>query len=126
MKDALKILIVDDEPEARELLKFILQEQEGLRVAGMAGSVDEAISLFKGEEPDLVLLDIQMPGKDGFHFIEHLRQNGLDPGIIFVTAFDHYAIQAIRNSVFDYIMKPLKQEELLSAISRFRDAKSQG
>ena len=126
MEEALKILIVDDEPEARELLKYILQEKEGLSVAGMAGGVDEAISLLKKEKPDLVLLDIQMPGKDGFHFIEMVKQSGLDPGIIFVTAFDHYAIQAIRNSVLDYIMKPVKQDELFSAINRFRERKARG
>ena len=126
MEEALKILIVDDEPEARELLKFILQEKEGLTVVGLAGNVDDAISILKKNEPDLVLLDIQMPGKDGFHFIEQVKQSGLEPGIIFVTAFDHYAIQAIRNSVFDYIMKPVMQEELFSAIARFSERKSKG
>lgn len=121
MDEALKILIVDDEPEARELLKYILQERDGIVVSGMAGSVDEGLSLIKEEAAHLVLLDIQMPGKDGFDFIEQLKQSGLEPGIIFVTAFDHYAIQAIRNSVFDYIMKPVKQDELFSAIDRFRE-----
>lgn len=124
MEELLKILIVDDEPEARELLKFILQEKNGLKVVGLAGNVDEGITLLKQEEPDLVLLDIQMPGKDGFHFIEQVKQDGLEPGIIFVTAFDHYAIQAIRNSVFDYLMKPVRQDELFSAISRFRSKKN--
>ena len=104
MKEPLKILIVDDEPEARELLKFILLEEDGLSVVGMAGTVDEAVKLLKREQPDLVLLDIQMPDKDGFHFIELVNQNSHKPGIIFVTAFDNYAIQAIRNSVFDYIL----------------------
>ncbi len=80
MEEALKILIVDDEPEARELLKFILQEREGLVVSALAGSVDEGISLLKEEEAHLVLLDIQMPGKDGFDFIKQLKQSGLDPG----------------------------------------------
>jgi two-component system LytT family response regulator len=126
VEEALKILIVDDEPEARELLKFILQEKEGLAVVGLAGNVDDAVSILKKNEPDLVLLDIQMPGKDGFHFIEQVKQSGLEPGIIFVTAFDHYAIQAIRNSVFDYIMKPVMQEELFSAIARFGDRKRKG
>lgn len=126
MEEALKILIVDDEPEARELLKYILQEREGIVVSALAGSVDEGISLLKEEEAHLVLLDIQMPGKDGFDFIKQLKQSGLDPGVIFVTAFDHYAIQAIRNSVFDYIMKPVKQDELFSAIDRFRERKERG
>lgn len=123
MEQTLRILIVDDEPEARELLKFILQEEDGLEVVGLAGNVDEAVALLKQEEPGLVLLDIQMPGKDGFHFIDQVRQSGLEPGIIFVTAFDHYAVQAIRNSVFDYIMKPVMQKELFNAISRFRSKK---
>lgn len=126
MEEPLKILIVDDEPEARELMKFILQEEDGLLVTGLAAGVEEALVLYKQKTPDLVLLDIQMPGKDGFDFIEQLKQNGQEPGIIFVTAFDHYAIQAIRNSVFDYIMKPVKQEELFSAIGRFRERKRKG
>ncbi len=119
-QEALRILIVDDEPEARELLKFILQEREGLKVCGLARNVDEAIELFEAEKPDLVFLDIQMPGKDGFHFIEYVRQSGQNPGIVFVTAFEHYAIQAIRKSVFDYIMKPVRQENLFAAIERFQ------
>ena len=72
------------------------------------------------EHPHLVLLDIQMPEKDGFHFIEEVHRSGEDPGIIFVTAYEHYAIQAIRNSVFDYILKPVHQDELFDAIERFR------
>lgn len=120
MPELLKILIVDDEPEARELLKFMLQEEEGIEIAGTAGNVDQAVTLLHGQSPHLVLLDIQMPGKDGFHFIEQVRDSGLEPGIIFVTAYEHYAIQAIRNSVFDYIMKPVRQKELNAAIKRFR------
>jgi two-component system LytT family response regulator len=116
----LKILVVDDEPEARELLNYILREQEGIEVVGMAGNVDQALKLLKEMHPDLVFLDIQMPGKDGFQFINAVRNSSYDPGIIFVTAFDSYAIQAIRNSVFDYIMKPVRQEEILHAIERFR------
>jgi DNA-binding LytR/AlgR family response regulator len=120
MEDLLKILVVDDEPEARELLKFMLQESDGVSVIGTAGDVDEAIHLLKKERPHLVLLDIQMPGKDGFHFIEQIQGMDQEPGVIFVTAYEHYAIQAIRNSVFDYILKPVHQEELDRAILRFR------
>jgi len=123
MEDLLKILIVDDEPEASELLNYMLQEDKSLSVVGIASHVDEAIRLLKLEVPHLVLLDIQMPGKDGFNFIEQVQAAGLEPGIIFVTAYEHYAIQAIRNSVFDYIMKPVRQEELDNAIKRFRQLK---
>ena len=120
MEDLLKILVVDDEPEARELLKYMLQESDGISVIGTAGDVDEAIRIMKREKPHLVLLDIQMPGKDGFQFIEQIQGSGHEPGVIFVSAYEHYAIQAIRNSVFDYILKPVHQEELDSAILRFR------
>lgn len=120
MREPLKILLVDDEPEARELLKYMLLGNQGVQVVGVAGNVDEALKLMQSERPQLVLLDIQMPEKDGFHFIEQVHKWGEDPGIIFVTAYEHYAIQAIRNSVFDYILKPVHQEELDSAIERFR------
>lgn len=120
MEEVLKILLVDDEPEVRELLNYMLAGKKELAVVGSAGTVDEAVKLMKKERPDLVLLDIQMPEKDGFHFVEQVQRSGEDPGIIFVTAYEHYAIQAIRNSVFDYILKPVHQEELDNAIERFR------
>jgi len=123
MEDLLKVLIVDDEPEARELLKYMLQDQENIEVVGVAGNVDEAMVQLKQENPHLVLLDIQMPGKDGFNFIELVHETGLEPGIIFVTAYEHYAIQAIRNSVLDYIMKPVRQGELDGAIQRYRSSR---
>ncbi len=123
MEDLLRILIVDDEPEARELLKYMLQDKENLEVVGLAGNVDEAMVLLNQTDPHLVLLDIQMPGKDGFNFIELVQEKGLEPGIIFVTAYEHYAIQAIRNSVFDYIMKPVRQGELDGAIGRYRSSR---
>ena len=120
MEEVLKILLVDDEPEALELLSYMLAAKKGTRVVGKAGTVDAAVELMQNEDPDLVLLDIQMPEKDGFHFIEQVQRTGKNPGIIFVTAFEHYAIQAIRNSVFDYILKPVHQEELDQAIERYR------
>jgi len=120
MEDLLKILVVDDEPEARELLKFMLHESDGISVIGTAGDVDEALMIVKREKPHLILLDIQMPGKNGFQLIEQIQGYDDEPGVIFVTAYEHYSIQAIRNSVFDYILKPVHQEELDSAILRFR------
>jgi len=121
MIEELKIVLVDDEPEARELLSYMLAGHKGVSVVGTAGNVDEALKLVLRETPHLVLLDIQMPEKDGFHFIEQVHNSGADPGIIFVTAYEHYAIQAIRNSVFDYILKPVHQDELEGAIERFRE-----
>ncbi len=121
MDDQINILIVDDEPEARELLQYIIQGEPGLNITGLAENVDEAFEFLKKDQPDLVFLDIQMPEKDGFKFIEQVHQAGYYPGIVFVTAYEHYAIQAIRNSVFDYILKPIRREELIDAIGRFRN-----
>ena len=106
MEEVLKILLVDDEPEARELLRYMLLEKKGISIVGAAGNVDEALQLMQNEHPHLVLLDIQMPGKDGFNFIEQIQRSAEKPGIIFVTAYEHYAIQAIRHSVFDISLNP--------------------
>lgn len=120
MLKSLKILIVDDEPEARELLGLMIRDREDLEIAGLAGSVDEAIGMLKEHKPDLTLLDIQMPEKDGFQFIEEMNKIGILSGIIFVTAFENYAIRAIRSAAFDYILKPVKLNELIDSIDRFK------
>lgn len=125
MEKDIRVLIVDDEPEARELLQFILADMPDFKVVGLAGDVDQAMGYFTGNPPDLVFLDIHMPDKDGFQLIDYIRREGLNPGIIFVTAFDNYAIKAIRNSVFDYILKPIRKSELQDALERFKQSARQ-
>lgn len=121
MDHSLQVLVVDDEPEARELLRYMLQDEEDVELVGEAGDVDEALRIMKRKNPGLVILDIQMPGKDGFHFIEQIHQQGYQPGIILVTAYENYAIRAIRSAVFDYILKPVRRQELSEAISRYKN-----
>lgn len=117
----IKTLIIDDEPEVRDLLTILLRNYPDLEVSGMASNVDDAVKLALSIKPDLVLLDIQMPGKDGFTFLEELRKYSLFPGIIFVTAYENYAVRAIRNAAFDYLLKPISKSELFGAIDRFRE-----
>jgi len=117
----IKTLIIDDEPEVRDLLRILLRNHSDIELSGAASNVDEAVSLALKVKPDLVLLDIQMPGKDGFSFLEELRTYSLFPGIIFVTAYENYAVRAIRNAAFDYLLKPVVKEELFAAIDRFRE-----
>jgi two-component system LytT family response regulator len=117
----IRVLIIDDEPEVRDLLSILLRDYPGLEVVGLASDVDEAIRITLDKKPDLVLLDIQMPGKDGFTYLEELRSLQLYPGIIFVTAYENYAIRAIRNAAFDYLLKPIRKEELFRSISRFTE-----
>ena len=116
----IKLLIVDDEQDVRELLTIYLSKYPDVQVIGTADSVDSAVSLTMDKKPDLVLLDISMPGKDGFSYISEIQEKELYPGIIFVTAFENYAIRAIRNAAFDYLLKPLKREDLFGALDRFK------
>ncbi len=117
----LSILIVDDEPEARDLLTMLLEKVDGVEVAGTAESVDQALSMVTDCSPDLILLDIQMPVKTGFDLVSQLHELGMDQGYIFVTAYDEYAIEAIRQSAFDYLLKPVDPVILEDAIRRFRE-----
>lgn len=119
-EENISILIVDDEPEARDLLTILLDRIEGVNLAGEAANVDEALLMVEEREPDLILLDIQMPGKSGFELVSKLYEMRKDTGYIFVTAHDEYAIRAIGASAFDYLLKPVDPEELARAIERFR------
>ena len=115
--DALSILIVDDERLARERTRRMLAEISGVVVAGEAGSAEEARRRIAEVEPDLLLLDIQMPGEDGFELLASLASR---PAIIFVTAFDHYAVRAFEENAVDYLLKPFRRERLEQALDRAR------
>jgi DNA-binding LytR/AlgR family response regulator len=122
MEDKISVLIVDDEPEARDLLAMLLERFDGVELSGKAENVDQALRIVKEKEPDLILLDIQMPVKSGFELVGKLHELGKDQGYIFVTAYDEYAIDAIRASAFDYLLKPVNPADLENAIHRYRNA----
>ena len=117
----LTVLIVDDEPEARDLLCMLLERLEGIEIAGTAEGVDQAVKMTMDKRPDLILLDIQMPGKGGFELVRMIHKYRIPAGIIFVTAFDEYAIEAVRVSAFDYLLKPVDPEALEKAVDRYRN-----
>ncbi len=116
----ISILIVDDEPEARDLLTILLNRIGGVKIVGVADNVDHALLQVVKKEPDLILLDIQMPEKSGFELVSQLRQMDKDIGFIFVTAYDEYAIRAVRESALDYLLKPVDPSELERAIAKYR------
>jgi two-component system LytT family response regulator len=118
--EKISVLIVDDEPEARDLLRMLVSGMDHVTVAGEAEDTDKAFSMVVNTNPDLVFLDIQMPGKNGFDLVGELRAHGYKTGYIFVTAYDEYAIQAVRASAFDYLLKPVDPDELARAINRYR------
>jgi two-component system LytT family response regulator len=118
----MRILIVDDEALARDRLKRLLADIEGVELIGQAEGGAEAVEMIEQEQPDLVLLDIQMPGLDGFGVIEALEE---PPQIVFVTAYDEYAIRAFEVSALDYLLKPITRERLEKAIHRAREARGE-
>ncbi len=115
----MRVLIVDDEPPARERLRRLLAEIESVEIIGEAEGGIQAVEMIEQEKPDLVLLDVQMPGLDGFGVIEALAE---PPPIIFVTAYDEYAIRAFEVNALDYLLKPFSRERLAKAIRRAQQA----
>jgi two-component system, LytTR family, response regulator len=123
MEDKLSALIVDDEECARRLLNKLLEETLYFREIRMVSSVNAAINVLIQFEPDLIFLDIKMPGKDGFSFFDNLPRKRNRPGIVFVTAYDQYAIKAIKNEAFDYLLKPVNRKELKKCVVKYAEKK---
>jgi two-component system LytT family response regulator len=119
MEQKLNALIVDDEENARILLNKLLEETLLFEEVRLADSVDNAFRELSRFEPDIIFLDIKMPGKDGFSFIQDLPDSYKKYKIVFVTAYDQYAIKAIKNQAFDYLLKPMNRKELKQCITRF-------
>ena len=113
----IKSIIVDDEKHGRENLAGILREFcPEVSLLGEADSVEAALSLIREQPPDLVFLDIEMPRANGFRLLEHLQNFSFE--VIFVTAYDNYAIKAIRFSAADYILKPVNHNDLKAAVKK--------
>src|SRR5271154_703133 len=114
-------IIVDDEKPARDELAFLLKAFPEIDVIGQGKNGVEAVSLIKEHAPDLVFLDVQMPGLDGFGVLKKLVERKLKvPHIVFATAFDHYAVQAFDVNAVDYVLKPFDKARISKAIQRAR------
>ena len=113
----LRAVIVDDEPLARARARRLAEETGLATVVGEAGSVAEARRVVAAVRPDVLLLDIRMPGEDGFALLEGLVPR---PAVIFVTAYDHYAVRAFEENAVDYLLKPFRRERLAEALERAR------
>ena len=112
-------LIVDDEPLAREELAFLLKEFPEVEILDTASNGLEAIRMIENLEPDLVFLDVQMPGLDGLGVIQKLQEKKIPlPHFILATAFDQYAVEAFRLEAIDYLLKPIEKERLALSIER--------
>jgi two-component system, LytTR family, response regulator len=117
MSKKLNALIIDDEEFARENLKMIIDDFcPEIQVAGLAGSAKEARKMVEDLNPELVFLDIMMPGEDGFSFLQSLEGRSFQ--VIFTTAFREYALKAIKESAIDYLEKPIDIDELKKAVEK--------
>jgi two-component system, LytTR family, response regulator len=114
----LKTLIVDDEPIARQILREELEQLDEVEIAGEAHDGRSALDAIRELSPDLIFLDLQMPGLGGFDVIRKLPSAGHIPMVVIVTAFDQYAIQAFEAGAIDYLLKPIGQDRLAQAIER--------
>jgi two-component system, LytTR family, response regulator AlgR len=112
------VLIVDDEPLARDRLQRLIEELPGWDVAGVCGSGDQAINLVSTLNPAVVLLDIRMPGMSGVEVARHLASYSSPPAIVFVTAYDEYAIEAFDAQAVGYLLKPVRREKLERALQQ--------
>jgi len=118
---AINTIIVDDEKPAREELAYLLKGFPEINVIGQGKNGVEAVALIKEHSPDLVFLDVQMPGLDGFGVLKKLVERKMKvPHVVFATAFDHYAVQAFDVNAVDYVLKPFDKARISKAIQRAR------
>lgn len=111
----MRALIIDDERLARKELQKLLEEFKEIEIVGEAANADEAYEMIQSLQPDLLFLDIQMPGKTGFELLEMLDSS---PSVIFTTAYDEYALKAFEVSALDYLLKPIQYERLRDSIAK--------
>src|SRR5688572_13642509 len=115
----IRTLIVDDEPLARDGVRLHLEDHEDIEIIGECTGGEDAVGRIEADQPDLVFLDIQMPGLDGFGVLEALGPEKL-PAVIFVTAYDQFALRAFEASAVDYLLKPFEAERFDKALERVR------
>src|SRR5918999_5556399 len=120
-EDKLRVMVVDDEPLAVERLQLLLARCPDTTVVGTANEGEAALRIAEAVTPDLVLLDIAMPGMDGIDVARALSDSAIDPAVVFVTAFDNFAVAAFDVAAIDYLMKPVQPDRLERALDRVRE-----
>ncbi len=118
MKEDIQVLVVDDEQLARERLMRLIDSLEGYQTCGEACNGEQALTQINQTDPDIVLLDIRMPGMDGMEAAQQIAKLEMPPAIIFCTAYDEYAISAFKVQAVDYLLKPVRKEALEQALAQ--------
>jgi DNA-binding LytR/AlgR family response regulator len=116
---ALRVVIVDDEPLARQELQYLLEATGGVEVVGVGGNGIEAVELIASQTPDVAFLDVQMPGLDGFGVLKRLIELKLKlPQVVFATAYDRYAVRAFEVNAVDYLLKPFDELRVAQTLEK--------
>ena len=123
METEIRTILVDDEQGAIDVFKELLTNVPEIKIVATANSVDKAINEIAKHKPELVFLDVEMPNKDGFDLLHEIRDFKTKPTIIFVTAYNEYAIEALRHAAFDYLLKPVSSVDLQKAVERFKQSR---
>lgn len=113
----MKVLIVDDEPLARQRLRHLVSAMDNYSVVGEAENGEDALQKSQTDNPDVILLDIRMPGMDGLEAADYINRMDNPPAVIFTTAFSDHALKAFETHAVDYLLKPIKQERLEKALN---------
>ena len=125
-QESLRVLVVDDEAPARRKLLRLLRDESNVEVVGEGDNAESAIAAIEKHQPDLVFLDVQMPGADGFDVVRAISSNGDGrtgdaPRFVFVTAHDHYAVRAFEVHAFDYLLKPVGEDRFREVLQRAQE-----
>ncbi len=121
METVIKTIIVDDEPNSRDMIEFLLQTNPDVLVLNKCNNIDDAFVSIKTNKPDIVFLDIEMPGGTGFDLLHRLHDTPYIPTIVFVTAYNQFAIKAIKHAAFDYLLKPIDVDDINETLTHFRE-----
>lgn len=120
----IKCIIIDDEPDILDRLEELLLKIPNVKLLGKESNPDNATNLILNKRPDLVFIDVEMPRLNGFDIIQNVRSNLFFPKFIFVTAYNQYAIRAIKKEAFDFLLKPVDIEELKETLNRFQQKRN--
>jgi two-component system LytT family response regulator len=117
----ISVFILDDDRDAVSRIEILIGNNKNVKICGTETDPERAIPQIRSNRPDLILLDIEMPGMGGFDLLHAIREDGYDPSVIFISGFDQYAIKAIKESALDYLLKPVDAKELNQAIQKYID-----
>ncbi len=126
MANTIKAIIVDDEPNSRDMIDFLLKASKDVQVLDKCDNITQAFESIKLHNPDIIFLDIEMPGGSGFDLLQMLRNTSFNPTIVFVTAYNQFAIKAIKHAAFDYLLKPIDIDDINDTLDRYCEKRRSG